>query len=110
MNPSFLLSLDSSAAPSAIGQFLPPLVIVGVVFYFFVYQPGKKEEGQRRELIASLQRGDKVVTTSGIHGTMHEAKAETIVLEISPGAFLTVDRDQVKAKITEKPAEPAKKG
>lgn len=103
-----LLSLDAASAGSALGM-LPPVLIVAVVFYFFVYLPGKKEESTRRELVAGLQRGDKIVTTGGIHGTMHEARAETIVLEISPGAFLTIDRDQVKGKLTDKPAEPAKK-
>ncbi|GDX82070.1 hypothetical protein LBMAG42_38810 [Deltaproteobacteria bacterium] len=106
MNPSTLLL---AADPSPFGGMIFPIVAVAGVFYFFVYRPNQKDEAARKELIAGLQRGDKVVTSSGIHGKMHEAKGETIVMEVSPGCFLTVDREAVKAKIVEPPAEPAKK-
>jgi preprotein translocase subunit YajC len=39
------------------------------------------------------------VTASGIHGKVHEAKGDTLVLEISPNAYLTVDREAVKRKV-----------
>jgi preprotein translocase subunit YajC len=101
------LLLAAEAAP--LGSMLMPILMVGAVFVFLVYLPQRKEETARKALVAGLQRGDRVVTEGGIHGKMHEAKGEQIVLEISPGAFLTVDRDKVRAKVAEKPAEPAKK-
>jgi len=104
--PSFILAAD---AASAFSSTLMPIVMVGAVFIFLVYLPNRKEEAARKELIAGLQRGDRVVTDGGIHGKMHEAKGDTLVLEISAGSYLTIDRDKVRAKIVDKPAEPAKK-
>ena len=52
-------------------------------------------------LVASLQKGDQVVTGAGIHGRVHEAKADTLVLEIAPNTFLTVDRDTVRRKVAD---------
>jgi preprotein translocase subunit YajC len=104
--PFFFLAAD---AVSAFSSTLMPIVMVGAVFVFLVYLPNRKEEAARKELIAGLQRGDKVVTDAGIHGKMHEARGETLVLEISPGSFLTVDREKIRAKVVEKAVEAAKK-
>ena len=104
--PFFFLAAD---AVSAFSSTLMPIVMVGAVFVFLVYLPNRKEEAARKELIAGLQRGDKVVTDAGIHGKMHEARGETLVLEISPGSFLTVDREKIHAKVVEKAVEAAKK-
>ncbi len=109
MNPDLLLSLDGAAAANPLTSMIFPLVMVGAVFYFFVFRPNQKEEAARKELISGLQKGDRVLTNSGIHARLHEAKGETLILEISPGAFLTVDRDAVKGKIVETPVDPAKK-
>jgi len=100
--PAFFFAADTA---SAFGSTLLPIVMVGAVFVFLVYLPNKKEEAARKALIAGLQRGDRVVTDGGIHGKMHEAKGEQLILEISPGAFLTVDREKVRTKIVDKPAD-----
>ncbi len=104
--PTYPFAAD---AASAFGSTLMPILMVGAVFVFLVYLPNRKEEAARKTLIAGLQKGDRVVTEGGIHGKMHEAKGEQLVLEISPGAYLTIDREKVRAKIVDKPAEPAKK-
>lgn len=83
-----------------------PLVmfpLLGAIFYFVLWRPQQQEAKELQKLIAGLQRGDRVVTTTGIHGKVHEAKADTLVLEISTNAYLTVDRDAVKRKLTDDP-------
>ena len=115
-DPSLLLSLDGAASGSAplLVQAIP-FVAMAAIFYFFLLRPQQQEAKEHQSLVASLQRGDKVVTTSGIHGKVHEAKGETLVLEVSPNNYLTVDREAVKRKLTEgagetkaEPAKPAK--
>lgn len=104
--PPLFLAADTV---SVFSSTLMPILMVGAVFFFLVYLPNRKEEAARKELIASLQKGDRVVTDGGIHAKMHEAKGEQLVLEISPGSYLTIDREKVRSKIVDKPAEPAKK-
>lgn len=109
MTPEILTLLDApAAAGSPFSSMLMPIAMVAIVFYFFVYRPNQKEEAARKELIASLQKGDKVVTSSGIHARLHEAKGDTLVLEISPNAYITVDREAVKAKVAP-PSDEVKK-
>lgn len=99
--------LAQAEAAGGLGMFLPLIAMV-VIFYFLLWRPQQKEAQNLQKLVASLQKGDRVVTASGVHGKIHEARADTLVLEISPNAYLTVDRDAVKRKVDPKPETPAK--
>lgn len=93
-----LVALD----PAQGGILSSPLFLfamMGAVIWFTVIMPQRKEAKEHAALIASLQKGDKVVTNAGIHGKVHEARADTLVIEISPNAFLTVDREAVRRKL-----------
>ena len=52
---------------SGIGQFIP-LILIFVVFYFFLIRPQQKKVKDHKTMVASLQRGDEVVTSGGIVG------------------------------------------
>lgn len=89
------------------------LVAFVAIFYFVLIRPQQKEAKEHAALVSALQRGDRVVTSSGIHGKIHEAKGDTLVLEISNNAFLTVDRDAIRRKVVDTPPAappPAAKG
>lgn len=111
MFPSdLLLSLDPAPAASPSGSILsslPMLVAFALIFYFVLLRPQQKEAKQQAELVASLQKGDKVVTSAGIHAVIHEARGETLVLEISPNSYMTVDRGAVRKKLGAEPAKGA---
>lgn len=101
MHPTeVLVTLDS--APPAGGGFLstlPMLIAFVAIFYFLVLRPQNQEQKAHAALIAGLQKGDRVVTAGGIHGTVHEAKGETLVIEVHTNSFLTVDRASVRKKL-----------
>jgi preprotein translocase subunit YajC len=98
--PSLLLALDGAAsAPGLLVQAIP-FVAMAAIFYFFLIRPQQQEQKDHASLVAALQRGDRVVTNSGIHGKVHEAKGDTLVIEVHTNTFLTVDRDAVKRKVT----------
>jgi preprotein translocase subunit YajC len=107
LSEPLLRTLDTPAASSA-GSFfssVPLLLAMVAVFYFIVLRPQQKEAQEHQKLTAGLQKGDRVVTTGGVHGKVHEARADTLVLEVSPNAFLTVDRDVVKRKVVDPPKD-----
>ena len=93
--PEFL-SADVGGIPTSS---LVMFALMGAILYFLVLRPQQQEAKQQAELVASLQKGDRVVTTSGLHGKVHEARGDTLVLEISANSYLTVDRDSVKRKV-----------
>ena len=52
-----------------IGQFIP-LILIFVIFYFFLFRPQQKKAKEHKIMVEGLKRGDKVVTTGGIIGTV----------------------------------------
>ena len=54
---------------SGIGQFIP-LILIFVIFYFFLIRPQQKKAKEHKQMVESLKRGDKVVTSGGIIGTV----------------------------------------
>ena len=54
---------------SGIGQFIP-LILIFVIFYFFLIRPQQKKVKEHKLMVENLKRGDKVITTGGIVGTV----------------------------------------
>jgi preprotein translocase subunit YajC len=100
-----LFSYDSPDGSSMMTQFAPLLIMLGI-FYFLVLRPQRQEADAHAKLVAGLKVGDKVVTNAGFYGTISEAAGTTLLLEISPKAFLTVDRDSVK-RLADTPSQSA---
>ena len=69
---------------SGIGQFIP-LILIFVIFYFFLIRPQQKKVKEHKAMVESLKRGDKVVTSGGITGTVERVlendKVEVIISE-----------------------------
>jgi len=69
-------------APNPLMQMLPMLLIFGAIMYFFMIRPNQKREKERREMLASLSKGDKVVTSGGICGSIVGLTDKTVVLRV----------------------------
>tara|TARA_B100001250_G_C19695900_1_gene742512 strand:+ start:22 stop:306 length:285 start_codon:yes stop_codon:yes gene_type:complete len=54
---------------AGIGQFIP-LILIFVIFYFFLIRPQQKKVKEHKIMVESLKRGDKVITSGGIVGTV----------------------------------------
>ena len=69
---------------SGIGQFIP-LILIFVIFYFFLIRPQQKKVKEHKAMVENLKRGDKVVTSAGIIGTIERIidneKAEVLIAE-----------------------------
>ena len=55
----------------AFGTFLP-LILIFVVFYFLLIRPQQRKVKQHKEMLSNLKRGDKIVTSGGIIGTINK--------------------------------------
>ena len=69
---------------SGIGQFVP-LILIFVIFYFFLIRPQQKKVKEHKAMVENLKRGDKVVTSGGIVGTVERI----------------IDNDKVEVQIAE---------
>jgi preprotein translocase subunit YajC len=65
------------------------------IFYFLLIRPQQKQRREREALLAAVKRGDRVVTTSGIHGTVTALDDTTITLRVADQVKMTFDRGAV---------------
>ena len=69
---------------SGIGQFIP-LILIFVIFYFFLIRPQQKKVKEHKAMVEGLKRGDKVITSGGITGTIERIidndKVEVLIAE-----------------------------
>jgi preprotein translocase subunit YajC len=84
------------AGPIALMQYLPFVLIFGV-FYILVIRPQQKKLDEQSKMVKALQRGDRIVTNSGIHGKISKIESDTIVMvEIADGISVKMDRSAVQ--------------
>ena len=78
---------------SGIGQFIP-LILIFVIFYFFLIRPQQKKAKDHKLMVSNLKRGDKVVTSGGIVGTIERiVDNDKIEILISENVVVEVFRD-----------------
>lgn len=75
-----------------------PLIMLGlmvVMFYFLIIRPQQRQRKEQQARIAALQTGDKVVTTAGIHGIVHNIKEHTVVVKVAEGTMIEFDKPAI---------------
>ncbi len=116
-NGSFIL-LDAAAAPAggaspqaAAGgliEMLVPFALIFVVFYFLLIRPQQKKQKELAKMIEELKRGDEVITSAGIHGTIKAVTPHNIKLEIAQNTVITIEKSQIAIKKAAGDGEPEK--
>lgn len=98
----FLMAPPAGKEANPIMQFLP-IILIGVVFYFFMIRPQLKKAKNERKFKEGLNKGDKVVTIGGIHGKIIEVQDRTFTIEAegSPQVRLKVERTAVSMEATQ---------
>jgi preprotein translocase subunit YajC len=93
----FLTSAETSSISMPI---LLGLMIL--VFWLFLIRPQAKKAKEQKAQIDKLQKGDKVVTIAGIHGTINKMNDDgtTISLEVSPGSYLKIEKSTISMEWT----------
>ena len=73
-----------------------PLIGMVAIIYFLIIRPQQKQQKKLRQMRESIGKGDKVVTTGGIHGVVVNIRDErTVVLKVADGVKLDLDRDAI---------------
>ncbi|MES2440298.1 MAG: preprotein translocase subunit YajC [Verrucomicrobiota bacterium] len=96
-----------SGAAGILGRPEVMMVIMVIMFYFLLIRPQQRQRKELAARVASLQSGDKVVTTSGIHGIIHNVKEHTVMIKVAEGTMLEFDKAAV-AVIHKKDAPTSK--
>jgi preprotein translocase subunit YajC len=91
---------DAAAHPSLMEQ-LFPFVIIIVIFFFLVIRPAQRRQKTHQSFVSGLKRGDSVLTTGGILGTIEGLTEQFVTLEIADGVRVRVLRSQIASSVSD---------
>ena len=77
---------------------LLPILLIFVVIYLLFFLPQQRQQRKHRELIENLRKGDKIVTSGGIHGTIVQMRDRTVIIRIDEKAQLEIEKTSIIAR------------
>ena len=86
------------------GLLSSPLLLIAVMFlimYFMIIRPQQKKMKEHQALVASLKRGDAVVMTGGMHGTVFEVEEKSVLVEVAKNTVIKFDKGSVQSVVRE---------
>lgn len=90
MTTTIFLQANSTGLMS----FLPMILIV-IVFYFFMIRPQMKKAKDQKKYIEELKRGDRVITSAGIHGKIVDINDTTFLIEVESGTKMRFEKSSI---------------
>jgi preprotein translocase subunit YajC len=76
-----------------------------LIFYFMIIRPQQKRTKERQKLIESMKKGDKVITSGGMYGTVAGLDEKTVLVEIADKIKVKLDRSAITTIISESAPE-----
>ncbi len=91
---------DAQPKPSMLEQFFP-FILIFLVFFFLVIRPAQRRQKTHHSFVSNLKRGDSVLTSGGILGTIEGITDQFVTLEISDGVKIRILKSQIASSASE---------
>lgn len=101
MNDFLTLMAPPAGGGGDAQSMLPTLVMFGAIFaimYFMMIRPQQKRQKEHQKMLESLKKGDKVVTSTGIHGTISELDDTTYLVQIAENTRVRFEKSAIANK------------
>ncbi len=87
--------LQAGSGGSAVGMQLVLFAVIFGIFYFIVFRPMRKRQRETEQMLQGLQRGNRVVTSGGLHGTIAGMEGDTVQLKVTDMVKLRVSKSAI---------------
>jgi len=84
-----------SGSPGAGLINLLPFLFIFVAMYYIMIRPQMRRQKEQQKLVAALKTGDRVVTSSGIHGLISNVKDTTVILKVADNVKIEIEKSAV---------------
>lgn len=101
----FNLILMAPSPDGGGGNLISTLIMFGaifLIFYFMIIRPQQKRAKEREKMLSNIEKGDKVVTSGGIHGIIAGIDEKTVLVAISENVKVKVERSAITSVLTTK--------
>ena len=111
ITPAYAQAQGAAQGAEGLVQFLLPIVLIFIVFYFLLIRPQQKKAKEHRDMVEAVKRGDQVVTAGGIIGKVTKVGDEgRVTVEIAPNVRVEVLRGTISDVLSKPtPADAAKR-
>lgn len=93
---------QGGAPEGAAGLFsLAPFILIFVVFYFLLILPQQRKQKQHKEMLTKLKKGDKIITSAGIWGSITRLDKETATVQVDDNTKVKIQRENISRLRTE---------
>lgn len=100
--------LATTSAAGGYASMILSLVILFGFMYFFMIRPQQKEQKKKNAMLAALEVGDTVLTTSGFYGTIIDISEDTVIVEFGSNKNCRIPMQRAAISVVEKPEDAAK--
>ena len=97
MNALIILQGNS---PSLLSQFFPLILVIFIIYFFFI-RPQAKKQKEQNAFIKAMQKGDEVVTSSGIIGKINKMEEDAVTIQVDPKTFIRVIPTSISKEMTD---------
>ncbi|MDO5611838.1 MAG: preprotein translocase subunit YajC [Paracoccus sp. (in: a-proteobacteria)] len=94
VTPAYAQAAGQGGAGAAFAQFIP-LILIFVIMYFLMIRPQQKRLREHRDMVATLKKGDQVVTAGGLVGKVTSVRDDELEVEIATGVKVRVVRSTI---------------
>lgn len=111
-NIAYAMGQGGAAAGQGAGGFtsLIPIILMFVIFYFLLIRPQQKKAKDHREMVGRLKKGDRIITSGGLHGRVTAVSDTTLTVEIADRVRVKVARGNVSQVLqSSSPPQDSKK-
>lgn len=87
------------------GSLISTLIMFGaifLIFYFMIIRPQQKRTKEREKMLSAMDKGDKVVTSGGLHGTIAGLDDKTVLLQVADNVKIKFERSAIASIVTKK--------
>ncbi|MBK7230483.1 MAG: preprotein translocase subunit YajC [Ignavibacteriales bacterium] len=84
------------------GSLISTVIMFGAIFaifYFMIIRPQQKRAKEREKLLSNIEKGDKIITSGGVHATIVGLEEKTVLIEIAPNVKVKVERSAIGSVI-----------
>ena len=86
--------MEGAAGGNPLSMLLP-FVLIFAVFYFIVIMPAKKQQKKKDAMLVALKKGDRIVTSGGVHGTVATVEDNTLLIKVAENTKIRISTSAV---------------
>lgn len=84
--------------PGSMGGMLIPFGLMFAVMYFLIIRPQQKRQKEHQAMLDAVKKGDRVITSGGLHGVVKEVRDDTLLVKIAENTAVEISRAAIASR------------